>query len=38
MDNLLLDFSDVQIQPKVGFAPEAVICHIRLWNEFRHTT
>jgi hypothetical protein len=21
MDNLLLDFSDVQIQPKVGFAP-----------------
>ena len=24
MDNLLLDFSDVQIQPKVGFAPEAV--------------
>jgi hypothetical protein len=25
MDNLLLDFSDVQIQPKVGFAPTAAI-------------
>jgi hypothetical protein len=23
MDNLLLAFSDVQIRPKVGFAPEA---------------
>jgi hypothetical protein len=25
MDNLLLAFSDVQIRPKVGFAPAAVI-------------
>jgi hypothetical protein len=25
MDNLLLAFSDVQIRPKVGFAPEAGI-------------
>jgi hypothetical protein len=25
MDNLLLAFSDVQIRPKVGFAPEAVM-------------
>jgi hypothetical protein len=25
MDNLLLDFSDVQIRPKVGFASEAAI-------------
>jgi len=24
MDNLLLDFSDVQIQPKVGFAQIAL--------------
>jgi hypothetical protein len=25
MDNLLLAFSDVQIRPKVGFAPEAAV-------------
>jgi hypothetical protein len=25
MDNLLLAFSDAQIRPKVGFAPEAAI-------------
>jgi len=25
MDNLLLAFSDVQIRPKVGFAPAAVV-------------
>jgi hypothetical protein len=25
MDNLLLAFSDLQIRPKVGFAPAAVI-------------
>jgi len=25
MDNLLLAFSDLQIRPKVGFAPAAVV-------------
>ena len=25
-------------QDKVSFAPEAVVCHVRLWNEFGRTT
>jgi hypothetical protein len=32
MDNLLLAFSDVQIRPKVGFAPAAVVAIQLLWN------
>jgi hypothetical protein len=32
MDNLLLAFSDVQIRPKVGFAPAAVVANQLLWK------
>jgi len=32
MDNLLLDFSDVQIQPKVGCAPTAAIGQSQLFD------
>jgi hypothetical protein len=36
MDNLLLAFSDVQIRPKVGFAPAAVIRNSEVMEELSH--
>jgi len=36
MDNLLLAFSDVQIRPKVGFAPAAVIRDSEVMEELSH--
>jgi hypothetical protein len=38
MDNLLLAFSDVQIRPKVGFAPEAALIGASFVSSYFVTT